>query len=148
MQQFWLSLASCIEDHIILLQMFKLPGKSICLLESHQVIQICDDLSEFRTNARNVGFESRDARAQYTWVCLQALQCMDGYLQAKFGCHQGINATFMQFLTRTMADQSAMDLKSNGEKLEKQVKPLAKTNWPGPMHPLNASSHTQRCGEI
>ncbi len=111
-QQFWLSLASYIEDEIILLQTFKLPEKSICLL-SHQVIQILDDLAEFRTNAKNIGFSSNNARARYAWVSLQALQCMQGYLQAKFRCHQGINATFMRFLTRTMADQSAMDQKQH-----------------------------------
>ena len=57
-QQFWLSLTSYIEDEIILLQTFKLPEKSICLLMLHQVIQICDDLVEFRTNGRNVSFDS------------------------------------------------------------------------------------------
>jgi hypothetical protein len=50
---------------------------------------------------------------------------MDGYLQAKFKRHQGINLTFMQFLTCTMADQLAIGLKSNVNKLEKQVKALA-----------------------
>ncbi len=93
---------------------------------SHQVIQICNDLSKFQTNAQNVSFDSPDAGARYTWVCLQALQCMDGYLQAKFGQHQGINATFMHFLTQTMADQLAMGLKSNINKLEKQLKLISK----------------------
>jgi hypothetical protein len=120
--QFWLSLALCIEDQIILLQTFKPPRKSICLLMYHQVVQICNNLSEFRMNAWNVSFDSPDAGAQYAWVCLQALQGMDGYLQAKFGWHQGINATFMRFLTRTMADELAMELKSNINKLEKQLK--------------------------
>jgi hypothetical protein len=45
--QFLLSLALYIEDQIILLQTFKLPEKSICLLMSHQVIQICNNLSKF-----------------------------------------------------------------------------------------------------
>ncbi len=40
---------------------------------------------------------------------------MDGYLQAKFKLHQGI----------TMADQSAMGLKTNVNKLEKQVKSMS-----------------------
>ena len=123
-QQFWLSLASYIEDEIILLQTFKLPEKSICLLMSHQVIQICNDLVEFRTNGRNVSFDSPEVGARYAWVALQSLQCMDGYLQAKFRCHQGINATFMRFLTRTMADQMAVGLKGQIDKLEKQVKAL------------------------
>ncbi len=123
-QQFWLSLASYIEDEIILLQTFKLPEKSICLLMSHQVIQICDDLVEFRTNGRNVSFDSPEVGARYAWVALQSLQCMDGYLQAKFHCHQGINTMFMHFLTRTMADQMAAGLKGQVDKLEKQVKSL------------------------
>jgi hypothetical protein len=124
-QQFWLSLASYIEDEIILLRGFNLPDKSICLLMSHQIIQILDDLAEFRTNAKNVGFNSTDAGARYAWVALQAMQCMQGYLQAKFRRHQGINATFMRFLTRTMADQSAMGLKADITKLEKQIKTLS-----------------------
>ena len=60
---------------------------------SHQVIQICDDLVKFRTNGRNVSFDSPEVGAGYAWVALQSLQCMDGYLQAKFRCHQGINLT-------------------------------------------------------
>jgi hypothetical protein len=124
-EQFWLSLALYIEDKIILLQTFNLPEKSICLLMSLQLIQMCDDISKFQTNARNVGFDSPEAGARYTWVGLQALQCMDGYLQAKLKWHQGINSTFMCFLTRTIADQPAIGLKTNVNKLEKQVKSLS-----------------------
>jgi hypothetical protein len=51
---------------------------------------------------------------------------MDGYLQAKFGWHQGINATFMRFFMQTMADQLVMGLKSNVDKLEKQLKLISK----------------------
>ncbi len=93
-----MSLALYIEDQIILLQAFKLPKKSICLLMSHQVIQICNNLSKFWMNAWNVSFNSPNEGARFAWVCLQALQCMDGYLQAKFGWHKGINTTFMRFL--------------------------------------------------
>jgi hypothetical protein len=124
MKHFWLSLASYIEDENILLQMFNLPERSICLLMSHQLIQMCNDISKFRTNARNVGFDSPKAGVRYARVGLQALQCMDGYLQAKFKRHQGINSTFMCFLTHTMADQLAMGLKTNVDKLKKQVKSL------------------------
>ncbi len=73
-----------------------------------------------------MSFDSPDAGVRYAWVCLIALQCMDGYLQAKFGWHQGINATFMRFLMQTMADQLAMGLKSNVNKLEKQLKLISK----------------------
>jgi hypothetical protein len=92
---------------------------------SPQMIQMCDDISKYQTNTRNVGFDSPEAGARYAWVGLQALQCMDGYLQAKFKQHQGINSTFMQFLMHTMADQLAMGLKTNVNKLEKQVKSLS-----------------------
>ncbi len=51
---------------------------------------------------------------------------MDGCLQAKFGQHQGINATFMHFLMQTMADQLVMGLKSNVNKLENQLKLISK----------------------
>jgi multidrug resistance efflux pump len=71
-----------------------------------------------------VSFDSPEVGTRYAWVALQSLQCMDGYLQAKFRRHQGINATFMRFLTRTMADQTAAGLKGQVEKLEKQVKTL------------------------
>jgi hypothetical protein len=77
-ERFWLSLASYIEDKIILLQTFNLPERSICLLMSHQLIQMCNDISEFQTNARNVGFDSPEAGGIYAWVGLQDLQCMDG----------------------------------------------------------------------
>ena len=50
---------------------------------------------------------------------------MVGYLHAKFRHHQGIKATFiMRFLTLTMADQTAVGLKGQIDKLEKQVKSL------------------------
>ena len=91
---------------------------------SHQVIQICNDLVEFRTNGRTVSFDSPEVGAGYAWVALQSLQCMDGYLQANFHRHQGITATFMRFLTRTMADQTAVGLKGQVDKLAKQVKLL------------------------
>jgi hypothetical protein len=123
--QFWLSLVLYIKDKTILLQTFKLPEKSICLIMLHQLIQMCNNISEFQTNMRNAGFDSPEAGAWYSWVGLQALQCMDGYLQAKFKLHQGINLMFMRFLTRTMANQLAMGIKSNVNKLEKQVKALA-----------------------
>ncbi len=103
-ERFWMTLASYIKDEVILLQTFSLPERSICLLMSHQLIQMCDDISVFQTNARNAGFDSPKARVRYAWVGLQALQCIDGYLQAKFKQHQGTNSTFMHFLMRTIAD--------------------------------------------
>ncbi len=48
---------------------------------------------------------------------------MDGYLKHKFSKHPGINSTYMHFLTRNLADQSAIGLKA---KLEATSTKLAK----------------------
>jgi len=49
---------------------------------------------------------------------------MEGYLKAQFRRHQGINAMFMRFLMRTMADQMAAGSKASTHSLTKQVKKL------------------------
>ena len=50
---------------------------------------------------------------------------MEGYLKAQFQRHQGINATFMQFLTPTIADQMAVNMKGTLDALvSKRVKKL------------------------
>ncbi len=54
-QYFWQHLAHYLEHKIIMLTLFNLLEKSICLLMSHQVVQICKDLHEFRHNANDVG---------------------------------------------------------------------------------------------
>jgi hypothetical protein len=103
---------------------FNMLEKNICLLMLNQVIQICDDLAELRSNACNVAADSMETGARYAWVTLQLLNCIEGYLKAQFRCHQGINATFMQFLTRTMADQMAVSMKGTLDALVKRVKKL------------------------
>jgi hypothetical protein len=100
----------------------KLSEKNICLLMSHQVVQVCDDLYEYCHNVSNTGPVNSESVACFAWVTLQALSCMDSYVQACFSRHQGINATFMRFLTWTMADQLAIGMKGNIEKVEKFVK--------------------------
>ncbi len=107
-----------------MLSSFNMLEKNICLLMSNQVVQICDNLAEFRSNARNVAVDNLETGAQYAWVTLQSLNCMEGYLKAQFRRHQGINATFMWFLTRTMANQTAAGSKASMDSLTKQVKIL------------------------
>ncbi len=67
-----------------MLSSFNMLEKNICLLMSNQVVQICDDLAEFRSNARNVAVDNLETGAQYAWVTLQSLNCMEGYLKAQF----------------------------------------------------------------
>jgi hypothetical protein len=49
---------------------------------------------------------------------------MEGYLKAQFQCHQGINVTFMRFLTCMMAYQTAVSMKGTLDALVKRVKKL------------------------
>ncbi len=103
---------------------FNMLEKNICLLTSNQIVQICDNLAELHSNACNVAADSMEAGAGYAWVTLQSLNCMEGYLKAQFRCHQGINATFMRFLTCTMANQMAVSMKGTLDALVKRVKKL------------------------
>ncbi len=123
-QYFWQMLSAYIKEEISMLLSFNMLEKNICLLMSNQVIQICDDLAELHSNTCNVAADSKEAGAQYVWVTLQSLNCMEGYLKAQFWRHQGINATFMQFLTYTMADQTAAGMKGMIDSLVKRVKKL------------------------
>jgi hypothetical protein len=113
-----------IEEAISILHSFNMLEKNICLLMSNQVVQICDDLAELRSNARNVAVDSMEAGVRYAWVTLQSLNCIEGYLKAQFQRHQGINATFIQFLTCTMANQMAVSMKGTLDALVKRVKKL------------------------
>jgi hypothetical protein len=103
----------------------KLLEKNICLLMSHQVVQVCNDLYKHRHNALNTGPVNSESVACFALVTFQALLCMDSYPQAHFSHHRGINATFMRFLTWTMADQSVISMNGNIEKVEKLVKTLS-----------------------
>ena len=51
---------------------------------------------------------------------------MDGYLRATFFRHQAINSTFIHFLTRHMADQSAAGLKGVVDSLKSSVADIEK----------------------
>ena len=124
---FWTSLVSYIEDEYQLLKSFNLLPKHVLLLLSNQLVQICDDMFEFRNCASNVDLQNPLAAAtRYAWVTLQSLGTMDGYLSAKFRLHQAINSTFIRFLTRHMADQTGAGLKGIIDGLKTTVAELEK----------------------
>jgi hypothetical protein len=90
-------------------------------------VQICDDMFELRNCGNNVDLQNPLARTtRYAWVTLQALGMMDSYLREKFWRHQAINSTFIRFLTRHMADQTLVGLKSTVDSLKSSVAELEK----------------------
>lgn len=114
-----------IEDEITMLSSFGLGESQVMLLMSNQLMQICDDLFEFRHAAINVANSNRtETGARYAWVSLQALGKMAEYMKAKFKHHPSITGTFVRFLTRQTADTSAAGLKVKVEGLESTVKAL------------------------
>jgi hypothetical protein len=122
---FWNALVAYIKDKYTLLLSFKLLPKHVLLLLSNQIIQICDNMFEFRNKAAHVNLQSPlSAAIRFAWVTLQSLGAMEGYLKDKFCLHQAINSTFICFLTRHMADQTSAGLKGTVEGLEKKVTDL------------------------
>lgn len=114
-----------IEDEITMLTSYGLGENQVMLLMSNQLMQVCDDLFEYRHAAINVDPTNRsDTAARYAWVTLQALGKMAEYLKAKFKHHPSITGTFVRFLTRQTADSSTASLKSKLETLESTVKSL------------------------
>jgi hypothetical protein len=69
-QYFWQMLSTYIKEVISMLLSFNMLEKNICLLMLNKVIQICDNLAELRSNARNVAADSMEVGAQYAWVTL------------------------------------------------------------------------------
>jgi hypothetical protein len=61
--QFWNALMAYIEDEYTLLLSFKLQPKHVLLLLSNQVVQICDDMFEFRNCVTNIDLQSLFAAA-------------------------------------------------------------------------------------
>jgi hypothetical protein len=143
---FWERLVAYIDDEYSLLASFKLLPKHILLLLSNQVVQICDDIFEFWRNASNVDISERGpAAAQFAWVSLQAQNCMVGYLKEKFRHHQAlINSTFVQFLTRHIADQLAIGLKTSVDDLKKEVSELKGQNEDSPWWGMRRSKYCTR----
>ena len=121
-QLFFQNLASYLDEELTMLTSFNLPSKQTLLLLSNQVVHICDDLFEYRNQAKGVDITNRVVTSvRYAWVTLQALGCMEAYLKDKFRKHPGINSTYMRFLTRNLADQSAMGLKGKVEAIATKV---------------------------
>ncbi len=120
------ALVAYIEEEYTLLLSFKLLPKHLLLLLSNQIVQICDDLFEFRNKAASVDLQSPlSAGIRFAWVTLQALGSMEGYLRDKFRLHQAINSTFIRFLTRHMADQTLVGLKGSVDGFEKKITDLS-----------------------
>ena len=117
-----------IEDEITMLTSFGLGESQVLLLMSNQLMQICDDLFEFRHAAINVANSNRsETSARYAWVTLQALSKMTEYLKMKFKHHPSITGTFVRFLTRQTAETSTSGLKAKLDVLDSAVKTLKST---------------------
>jgi hypothetical protein len=112
-----------ISKEYFLVALFKLPPTHILFLLSNQVVQICNDIFEYWSNAPNVEVSKQGTAAAYcAWVTLQAQQnCMSGYLREKFRHHQALNSTFIHIFTHHMVDQSAIGLKSTMDQLKKDI---------------------------
>ncbi len=122
---FWNALVAYINDEYTLLVFFKLLPKHVLLLLLNQIVQICDNIFEFRNKAANVNLLSPlPAATRFVWVTLQVLGTMEGYLWDKFRLHQAINSTFICFLTWHMADQTLVGLKGTVDGFEKKVTDL------------------------
>jgi len=112
---FWNALVAYIEDEYQLLLSLKLLPKHMLLLLSNQIVQICDDMYDYRNKAANVDLQNPVlAATRFAWVTLQSLGAMEAYLKDKFCLHQAINSTFICFLTRHMADKTSAGLKGRG----------------------------------
>lgn len=107
------ALVSYLEDERNLLTSYKLQGKDIMLLLSNQVVQIFDDIFDQRTHGKMMSLDNKVAMgARFAWVTLQAHTVMEQYLKDRFCQHQAINSTYIRFITRNMASQSAISLAS------------------------------------
>ena len=123
--RFWHSFVAYLDEEYSMLTSFNLLPKHILLLLSNQVIQICDDISEFRCKAVTTDISNPLATSsRFCWVTLQAHGCMEAYLKDRFRRHPGINSSFIPFLTRHMADQTAMGLSGTVTALTTRVKKL------------------------
>jgi hypothetical protein len=93
---FWTSLNAYIEDEYTILLLFKLLPKHILLLLSNQVVQICDNMFEFRNCTTNVDLQNPLAAATwFAWVTLQALGAMEGFTQSFVNTRPSIALLFV-----------------------------------------------------
>jgi hypothetical protein len=126
MEKFWMQLVSYLDKEYHLLLSFQLMDKHILLLLSNQIVQLCNNVPAFRSTAASADVQNKAASAaRFTWVSLQALRCMWGYLANKFWHHKAISGTFVRFLTCHMLDQSAIGLKSLLDSLQREVKSIS-----------------------
>ena len=123
----WMDLATYIDGEYLMLATFNLDTKQILLLLSNHIVQILEDIYEVRCTAAHTDLANWPAAGiRFAWVTLQAHSVMTAYRESKFCNHQSIASTFIRFLTRNLADQSSLGLKSNVDKLETEVKKLTK----------------------
>ena len=121
--RFWHSFVAYLDEEYSMLTSFNLLPKHILLLLSNHVVQICDDMSDQRNKAVTTDISNQLASTcRFGWVTLQAHGCMESYLKDRFRRHPGINSSFIRFLTRHMADQTAMGLKDVVSALTTRVK--------------------------
>ena len=62
---------------------------------------------------------------------------MSAYLKDKFHHHCALNSTFVRFLTRHMADQTALGLKKEVGKLKSEVTDLKRAKTPASLDSFN-----------
>jgi hypothetical protein len=123
--RFWHALVAYLDDKYSMLMSFNLLPKHILLLLSNQVVQICDDLFDYRNRAVTTDISNQlVTAAHFGWVTLQAQGCMESYLREQFRRHPGINSLFICFLTRHMADQTSISLKGSVDTLNTRMKKL------------------------
>ena len=125
---FWHSFVAYLDEEYLMLTSFNLLPKHILLLLSNHVVQICDDILDFRNKAVTTDISNQLASAlRFGWVTLQAHGCMEAYLKDHFRHHPGINSLFICFLTRHMADQTSLGLKKAVNALTTRVKKVKET---------------------
>ena len=62
---------------------------------------------------------------------------MSAYLKDKFHHHRALNSTFVRFLTRHMADQTALGLKKEVDKLKSEIADLKGAKMPASLDSFN-----------
>jgi hypothetical protein len=126
--RWWHELVNYVDREFLTLSGYNLSPKNILLLLSNQFVTILDNVHEYRVKAARADYVNNHQGAciRFAWVTLQAHVVMAQYRENKFRNHKSISGTFIRFLTRNMADQSAMGLKSKVEGIEGEVKNLQK----------------------
>jgi hypothetical protein len=77
--RFWHSFTAYLDDKYSMLTSFHLLPKHILLLLLNQMVQICDDILEFRSKAVTTDISNPLATAsRFGWVTLQAHGCLEG----------------------------------------------------------------------